>query len=107
LLLLQQAGLEVDTAEDGRQALDKACARTYALILMDMQMPVLNGIDATQAIRLASMNKETPIVALTANAYEDDRRRCLAAGMNGHLSKPIHPEALLEAILMHLEGEAR
>ena len=106
MLLLQQCGLLVHTAEDGLQALEKARSQRYALILMDMQMPGLNGLDATRAIRLTSMNQGTPIVALTANAYDDDRQQCLEAGMNGHLSKPLHASLLFESVQAHLQGRA-
>ena len=104
MLLLQQCGLRVETAEDGLQALQRARSERYGLILMDMQMPGLSGLDATRAIRQASLNQGTPIVALTANAFEDDRQRCLAAGMNGHLSKPLDAPLLFEAVRAHLQG---
>ena len=106
MLLLQQCGLLVHTAEDGLQAVERARSQTYSLILMDMQMPHLNGLDATRAIRQDSLNAGTPIVALTANAYDDDRQRCLAAGMNGHLSKPLHAPKLFEVVHAHLQSRA-
>jgi signal transduction histidine kinase/CheY-like chemotaxis protein len=91
--LLQDIGLQVDLA---------ACNR-YGLILMDMQMPNMNGIDATRAIRAQPQNATTPILAMTANAFEDARQACLAAGMNDHIAKPIEPERLFEALLRWLE----
>ncbi|HOI52860.1 MAG TPA: ATP-binding protein, partial [Azonexus sp.] len=97
-ILLAGAGLQVDTAEDGEQALALARQQTYDLILMDMQMPRCNGIDATRAIRADSLNQRTPILAMTANVFNSDRDACLAAGMNDHLAKPLTPEALFAAV---------
>ncbi len=104
--LLEDVGLVVDVAEDGQQALALARRNTYALILMDMQMPHMNGIEATQAIRADSLNTITPILAMTANAYDEDRETCLAAGMNEHISKPVDPEKLFETLLALLVGES-
>jgi PAS domain S-box-containing protein len=101
-LLLQQAGLSVQVAGDGEEARAMACHEPFALILMDMQMPRLNGVEATRAIRAESLNRETPILALTANAFDEDRQLCLHAGMNGHLTKPIDAARLFEAALLHL-----
>lgn len=100
--LLNDVGLVVDLAEDGCQALSLAQRNPYSLILMDMQMPNMNGIDATRAIRADSLNRDTPIVAMTANAFDDDRKRCLEAGMNDYLSKPVPPEWLFERVLAAL-----
>jgi PAS domain S-box-containing protein len=102
--LLARAGILVDLAEDGQQALALARTNHYALILMDMQMPVLNGVEATRAIRAESLNTVTPIVALTANAFEEDREICLAAGMNDHIPKPISSPLLYQTILAYVEG---
>jgi len=101
--LLEDVGFVVDVADDGRQALDLARRNTYALILMDMQMPVMNGIQATQAIRADSINKTTPILATTANAFDNDRHACLEAGMNEHIPKPINRQNLYETMLAWLE----
>ncbi len=99
--LLAYAGLEVDVAVHGAEAVAKAAARHYELILMDMQMPEMDGLAATRAIRaLPGSNAQVPIIALTANAFSDDRANCLAAGMNDHLAKPVEPERLY-AVLMH------
>jgi signal transduction histidine kinase len=101
--LLEDVGLRVDVAEDGQQALDLAGQKHYALILMDMQMPVLNGVDATKAIRADSLNRDTPILAMTANAFDEDREACLAAGMCGHIAKPVDPEQLYVTLLEWLD----
>jgi hypothetical protein len=102
-LLLAEAGLQVDLAEDGTAAVALARDHRYALILMDMQMPQINGIDATRAIRAHPRNAATPILAMTANAFEEDRQACLAAGMNDHIAKPINPQRLFETLLHWLE----
>jgi two-component system sensor histidine kinase/response regulator len=92
--LLRGQGFEVDTAQDGRQALDLVRQQTYSLVLMDMQMPVMDGLSATRAIRQLPEGARLPIVAMTANAMEKDRRDCLQAGMNDFLTKPIDPQRL-------------
>jgi CheY-like chemotaxis protein len=97
--LLEDVGLQVDVADNGQQALTLARQNDYDLILMDMQMPVLNGLDASTAIRADSRNRTTPILAMTANAFDEDRRACLAAGMNEHISKPTEPDKLYETLL--------
>ncbi|MBL8399098.1 MAG: response regulator [Candidatus Accumulibacter sp.] len=102
-LLLEKKGLVVELAEDGLQALALARQNRYALILMDMQMPNLNGVDATRAIRTDSLNTDTPILAMTANAFGEDREICLAAGMNDHIAKPVKPQKLYETLLTWLE----
>lgn len=101
--LLEEVGLVVDIAEDGQQALELAQRHRYALILMDMEMPVLDGVEATQAIRACSLNQTIPILAMTANAFDKDREVCLAAGMKEHISKPVDPEKLYGALLGWLE----
>jgi len=98
LEMLEDLGCAVDLASDGAEAVACAQARSYDLILMDMQMPKMDGLTATQAIRGLPGHGRTPIIALTANAFADDRRRCLAAGMNGHVGKPVTPETLAAAL---------
>jgi signal transduction histidine kinase/ActR/RegA family two-component response regulator len=102
-MLLQDVGLAVDLAENGQQAVEKAKSTTYDLILMDMQMPVLDGVSATGQIRLLSSCARPPILALTANAFADDRGRCMAAGMNDFIAKPFDPDVLYRTLLHWLD----
>ena len=92
----------MDVADDGIEAVAKASAQDYDLILMDMQMPRMNGLDAARAIRAMPRHARTPIIALTANAYADDRVQCMAAGMDDFRSKPISPEAMYAVVLKWL-----
>ena len=103
LALLEDVRLTVDLAGDGLQALTLARQKHYAVILMDMQMPKMNGVETAQAIRANSLNMSTPILSMTANAFDDDRKVCLAAGMNEHISKPVSPEKLYETLFRWLE----
>jgi signal transduction histidine kinase/ActR/RegA family two-component response regulator len=100
--LLEDVGLAVDLAEDGVQAVELAKRTHYALILMDMQMPHLNGVDATRAIRALPGYAEIPILAMTANAFDEDRQVCIEAGMNDHIGKPVDPDKLFETLLKWL-----
>jgi two-component system sensor histidine kinase/response regulator len=97
--LLEDVGLVVDVAENGAVALDKLVVGAYDLVLMDMQMPVMDGVNATRAIRRQPQHDTLPIVAMTANALSGDREICLQAGMNDHLAKPIDPARLLDTLL--------
>ncbi len=104
--LLQAAGLRVETAEDGRQAVDRAQQRPYDLVLMDMQLPELDGLEATRAIRRNPALARLPILAMTANAFAEDRRACLAAGMSDFVAKPVNPPDLYAAVLRCLDSAA-
>ena len=96
--LLEGAGVTVDLACDGQQAVEKVLARDYDLVLMDMQMPGMDGLEATRRIRASGQRAGLPIIAMTANALDADREACLQAGMNDHVTKPIHPARLLDTL---------
>jgi len=101
--MLEDVGLVVDLAEDGLQALALTKQHRYAAILMDMQMPHMNGTEATVAIRALPAYAQTPILAMTANAFDEERQACLDAGMNEHIAKPVDPVKLYETLLKWLE----
>lgn len=107
--ILEEAGFVIDTADDGTVAVDKMKekpADAYDLILMDVQMPVMNGYQATRAIRKLEdpVKAAIPIVAMTANAFDEDRMLALEAGMNGHIAKPIDISVLMETLQEILKG---
>jgi PAS domain S-box-containing protein len=99
---LKDIGMAVDLAENGQEAVALATGNHYDLILMDMQMPVMGGLEATRIIRQAPEGREIPIVALTANAFAEDRGRCAQAGMSDFIAKPIDPGLLFETLLAAL-----
>ncbi len=96
--LLMDAGLEVDVADNGQIAVRMAESGHYDIVLMDMQMPVMDGLEATQALRRQPALAHLPIVAMTANVLDSDRQRCRDAGMNDFVAKPIEPDALFRVL---------
>ena len=102
LALLQESGLVVDLAENGRQALEMASQKPYALILMDVQMPEMDGREAARAIRRLPVHRVTPILAMTANAFSEDRAACLEVGMDDHIAKPVDTNVLYRKLLQWL-----
>ncbi|MBH1986967.1 MAG: transporter substrate-binding domain-containing protein [Burkholderiales bacterium] len=104
--LLTIMGLQVLVATDGEQAVELVQARQPDLVLMDMQMPKMDGLEATRRIRATPAHRDLPILAMTANASTDDRQRCLDAGMNDHLPKPFEPAMLAGKLLQWLQQPA-
>jgi len=98
IALLQKVGLQVDIAGDGQQALDALAREDYRLVLMDIQMPVMDGLTATRRIRADPRLRDLPVLAMTAHATREDSEQSRAAGINAHLTKPIIPAVLYEAI---------
>lgn len=101
--LLEDAGLQVDVAENGLVALQKISDKAYDLVLMDMQMPGMGGLEAARAIRSQLHLNDLPIVAMTANAFVEDRAQCMAAGMNDFIAKPVEPENLFAIVAKWLK----
>ncbi len=102
LELLRAAGLRADVAANGREVLEKLAQQRYDLVLMDMQMPEMDGLEATRLIRALPDQATVPIVAMTANAFGEDRDACLAAGMDDHVAKPVEPAQLYGTLLRWL-----
>jgi len=103
--ILSNLGLRVDVACNGAQAIQALESFSYGLVLMDVQMPVMDGIEATRRIRSATstvLNPRIPIIAMTAHALEGDRLKCIAAGMDDFVTKPVYPKVLTEALLRWL-----
>ena len=96
--LLENVGLKVSIAQNGQEAVEMAGQADYDLILMDLSMPVMGGLEAATAIRALPTYSTCPILALTANAFAEDRQHCLEAGMNDHLAKPVTPTTLYQAL---------
>jgi len=106
LAVLKRAGLDADLAPDGRAAIEQAQTCRYDLVLMDLQMPVMDGFDATRALRALPEYQDTPILAVTANVFGETRAACLAAGMDDHIAKPISAQRLCEALARWLPHAA-
>jgi signal transduction histidine kinase/ActR/RegA family two-component response regulator len=108
LAMLRKKGYRIDIANDGQEALQKlesADDHPYDLVLMDIQMPVLDGLETTRVLRRDPRWKQLPVVAMTAHAMTGDREKCLQAGMNGYISKPVQPAHLITTVEQHLAGE--
>lgn len=109
LKMLERLGYVADVAANGEEVLAALRGIPYDLILMDCQMPVVDGFEATRRIRrgeAGSVRASTPVIAMTAHAMEGDRQRCLEAGMNDYLSKPVGPSTLSEVLGRWLPGAA-
>ncbi|KLU67312.1 signal transduction histidine-protein kinase BarA [Desulfosporosinus acididurans] len=106
MIMLNKLGFSADLASNGKQAVELCDTKTYNIILMDCQMPVMDGYEATGKIRKLSLfNKNSPVIAMTAHAMGGDRDKCLAAGMNDYISKPITLVMLKEKINKYLQAE--
>lgn len=102
--LLEEAGVAFDIANDGSDAIAKVKSNVYGLILMDVQMPIMSGLEATRIIRQLPDQQNLPIVAITANTFEEDRMDCFEAGMDAFLPKPVKPETLFQELLKWLRA---
>jgi CheY-like chemotaxis protein len=105
--LLSDLGIQVEVAENGKQGLEKATHEDFDLVLMDIQMPEMDGLTATRLIRAEQGFADLPIVAMTAHAMSGDREKSLAAGMNDHLTKPIDPQKLIESLSYWMPSQRR
>jgi CheY-like chemotaxis protein len=106
-MMLAQAGCEVTVAGHGEEALDRLTEAEFDVILMDCQMPVMDGLHATRELRWRERGPRTPVIALTADAFEEHRESCLAAGMDGFVRKPVRKASLCRAIAEHLREPLR
>jgi CheY-like chemotaxis protein/HPt (histidine-containing phosphotransfer) domain-containing protein len=102
--MLSKAGYQVDIVENGKQAVDAFTRGGHDLILMDLRMPEMNGLEATAVIRASENGKSIPIIAMTANARKEDVDRCHAAGMDGFVAKPVDKQKLIETLQRYMPG---
>ncbi len=107
IALLHQLGFLVATAVDGHDAVQQVAAGDFDLVLMDLQMPRLDGLAATRDIRALPQGRDLPVIAMTASVYEQDRASCLAAGMNDFVAKPVDLWALASTLARWLPGHRR
>lgn len=105
--LLENTGLQLSVADNGKIAVDMATAQLFDLILMDVQMPVMDGLEATKRIRRIPGYEAVPILAMTANAFTDEKNKCIEAGMNDHLAKPVEPEMLYRRLLQWIPMDCK
>ncbi|NRB37903.1 MAG: response regulator [Pseudomonadales bacterium] len=103
--LLQQAGMKVTTADNGKQAISILEEKHFDAVLMDLQMPVMGGLEATELIRKKPRFYQLPIIAMTANTMASDKEKCIASGMNDHIGKPINPKDLFATLSKWIVGE--
>ncbi len=106
LELLEDSALVATTVENGAEAIEESMKHPYDLVLMDVQMPVVDGLEATQRLRQTPGYEDVPIIAMTASAFEEDRRRCQAAGMSDFVFKPVDPDTLFAVLLRWLDHAA-
>ena len=106
LLLLLAVGLHVEVACDGAEALDMLERSDFRLVLMDVRIPVLNGMEVTRRIRKRRDRTQPVVLAFTANAFDEDRANCLASGMDDFIAKPVDPEGMYDTLLRWLEARA-
>jgi len=102
LMFLSDVGLQVDVVGNGAEAVRRSGEENYALILLDVQMPVMNGLEAARQIRQSPRGGTVPVIAMTANAFAEDKAQCLAAGMDDFVAKPIDPPTLYATLLKWL-----
>jgi CheY-like chemotaxis protein len=109
LTVLEPSNLEIDCAENGREAVDMfmAAPDKYDMIFMDIHMPEMDGYEATRAIRAFEAVKQIPIIAMTANVFREDIEKCLAAGMNDHVGKPLDFDEVMDKLKKYLPAEKR
>lgn len=97
--MFEGCGFNLHIANNGKEAVEMVAKNNYDIVLMDMKMPVMDGVTATMEIRKDAKNNDLPIIAMTANAMQQDREQCANAGMNDHVSKPISPKELFRTLL--------